>query len=188
MITSEKFIKIVSVLNKTTCSSDPFPSKLLMSHLPTIIDTHMINLCISTSVFASSCKSAIVLPLIKIPGSNPQVIQNYRPVSNLSFLSKFIEKVIYSCILTQIDDNDLIDKFQSAYRCGQSIETALLRVYNDIVTMVGKGNGSYLVLLNLSTAFDTIDHDTLCVILEKYIGITSSALQLLKSYFSDRSQ
>ena len=82
----------------------------------------------------------------------------------------------------------VIDKFQSAYRCGHSTETALLRVYNDIVTMVGKGNGSYLVLLDLSAAFDTIDHDTLFVILEKYVGITGSALQLLKSYFSDRSQ
>ena len=87
-----------------------------------------------------------------------------------------------------IADNKLIDKFQSAYSCGHSTETALLRVYNDIVTMVGKGNGSYLALLDLSTAFDTIDHDTLFVILEKYVGITGSALQLLKSYFSDRSQ
>ena len=60
MITSEELIKIISVMNKTTCSSDPFPSKLLMSHLPTIIDTitHMINLFISTSVFPSSCKSS----------------------------------------------------------------------------------------------------------------------------------
>ena len=53
--------------------------------------------------------------------------------------------------------------------------------------MVGKGNESYLVLLELSAAFDT-NHDTLFVISEKYIGITGSALQLLKSYFSDRSQ
>ena len=75
MITSEELIKIISVMNKTTCSSDSFPSKLLMSHLPTIIDTitHMINLCISTSMFPSSCKSAIVLPLIKKPGLDPQV-------------------------------------------------------------------------------------------------------------------
>ena len=56
MITSEELIKIILVMNKTTCSSDHFTSKLLMSHLPTIIDTitHMINLCISTSVFPSS--------------------------------------------------------------------------------------------------------------------------------------
>ena len=116
MITSEELIKIISLMNKTTCSSDPFPSKLLMSHLPTIIDTitYMINLCISTSVFPSSSKSAIVLPLIKKPGLDPQVLKNYRPVSNLSFLSKVIEKVISSRILTHIVDNDLIDKFQSA--------------------------------------------------------------------------
>ena len=80
---------------------------------------------------------------------------------------------------------NLLINFKSAYRCGHSTETALLRVYNDIVTMVGKGNGSYLVLLDLSAAFDTIDHGTLFVILEKYVGITGSALQLLKSYFSD---
>ena len=190
MITSEELIKIVSVMNKTTCSSDPFPSKLLMSHLPTIIDTimHIINLCLSTSVFPASFKSAVVLPLIKKPGLDPQVFKNYRPVSNLSFLSKLIEKVNSSRILKHIADNKLIDKFQSAYRCRHSTETALLCVYNDIVTMVGKDNGSYLVLLDLSAAFDAIDHDTLFVILEKYVGITGSALQLLKSYFSDRSQ
>ena len=74
----------------------------------------MINLCISTSVFPSSYKSVIVLPLIKKPGLDPQVFKNYRPVSNLSFLSKLIEKVISSRILTDIADHDLIDKFQSA--------------------------------------------------------------------------
>ena len=71
--------------------------------------------------------------------------------------------------------------------CSQH-QTALLRVYSDIVTMVGNGNGSYLVLLDLSAAFATIDHDTLFVIFEKYIGITGSTLQRLKSYFSYRSQ
>ena len=135
---------------------------------------HIINLCLSTSFL----KSAIVLRLIKKPGLDPQVFKNSRPVSNLSFLSKLIEKVISSRIFKHIADNELIDKFQS--RCGHSTETALLRVYNDIVTMVGKGNWSYLVLLDLSAAFDTIDHDTLFVTLEKYVGITGSALQLLK--------
>ena len=99
MITSEELINIVSVMNKTTWSSDPFPSKLLMSHLPTIIDIimNMINLCISTSVFLSSCKSTIIISLIKKPGIDPQVLKNYRPVSNLLFRSKLIA------------DNDLID-------------------------------------------------------------------------------
>ena len=82
----------------------------------------------------------------------------------------------------------VIDKFQSAYKCGHSTETALLRVYSDIVSTIGKGNGSTLVLLDLSAAFDTIDHGNLFTILEKYVGITGSALLFIKSYFSDRSQ
>ena len=84
-------------------------------------------------------------------------------------------------------DNNIVDSFQSAYRAGHSCETALLRVYNDIVT-TGKGNGSFIVPLDLSAAFDTIDHDYLLYILEKYVGIGGSALRLIRSYFSDRTQ
>ena len=54
----------------------------------------------------------------------------------------------------------IIAKFKSTYRCGHITETALLHVYNDIVNMAGKGNGSYLILLDLSAVFDTIDHYT----------------------------
>ena len=61
-------------------------------------------------------------------------------------------------------------------------------MYNDIVTTIGKGNGAMLVLLDLSAAFDTIDHDNLFCILEKYVGICRNALKLIKSYFSTRTQ
>ena len=63
-----------------------------------------------------------------------------------------------------------------------------LRVYNDIVITFGKGNGSFLVLLDLSAAFNTIDHDNLFMILERFVGISGSALQLIKSFFSGRTQ
>ena len=69
-----------------------------------------------------------------------------------------------------------------------SCDTALLRVYNDIVTTVGKGNGSFLVLLDLSAAFDTIDHDNLFNILDKYLGIGGTALRLIRSSFCDHTQ
>ena len=71
---------------------------------------------------------------------------------------------------------------------GHSCETVLLHAYNDIVTTVGKGNGSFLVLRDLSAAFDTIDHDNLIGILEKYVGIIGSALRLIRSCFCDRTQ
>ena len=82
----------------------------------------------------------------------------------------------------------MIDGFQSAYKAGHSCETALLRVYNDIVISIGKSNGSFLGLLDLSAAFDTIDHDNLFMILERFVGISGSALRLIKSYFSGRTQ
>ena len=85
-------------------------------------------------------------------------------------------------------NNYTVDNFQSAYKTGHSCETALLRVYNDIVTIIGRGNGTMLVLLDLSAAFDTIDHDNLFCILEKYVGICGNALKLIKSYFSNRTQ
>ena len=85
-------------------------------------------------------------------------------------------------------NNDIVDNFQSAYKAGHSCDTALLRVYNDSVTTIGRGNGAMLVLLDLSAAFDTIDHDLLFCILEKYVGICGNALKLIKSYFSNRTQ
>ena len=161
-----------------------------MSHLHAIVPIlqHIVNLCLTTGDFLISCKSSIVIPLIKKPGLDREMLNNYRPVSNLSFLSKVIEKVISIRILGHILDNNIVDSFQSAYRVGHSCETALLRVYNDIVTTVGKGNGSFLVLLDLSAAFDTIDHDNLFYILDKYVGIGGSVLRLIRSYFSDCTQ
>ena len=72
--------------------------------------------------------------------------------------------------------------------CKSAIISPLLRVYNDIVTAIGRGNGAMLVLLYLSAAFDTIDHDHLFCILEKYVKICGNALKLFKSYFSNNTQ
>ena len=118
---------------------------------------------------------------------DPEILKNYRPVANLSFISKIIEKAIASQIHHLIN-NDIVDYFQSAYKAGHSCETALLRVYNDIVTTISRGNGAMLVLLDLSAAFDTIDHDNLFCIIEKYVGISGNALKLIKSYLSNRTQ
>ena len=80
-------------------------------------------------------------------------------------------------------NNDIDYNFQSSYKTVHSCETALLRVYNDIVNTIGRGNGAMLVFLDLSAAFDTIDHDNLFCILEKYVVMCGNALKLIKSYF-----
>ena len=138
--------------------------------------------------FPTPCKSSIIFPLIKKQGLDPEILKNYRPVANLSFISKIIEKAIATQIHDHLINNDIVDNFQSAYKAGHSCETALLRVYNNIVTTIGRGNGAMLVLLDLSTAFDTIDHDNLFCILDICVGICGNALKLMKSYFSNRTQ
>ena len=107
--------------------------------------TIMVNLCFSSGVFPTACKSSIIFPLIKKQGLDPEILKNYRPVANLSFISKIIEKAIATQIHDHLINNDIVDNFQSAYKAGHSCETALLRVYNDIVTTIGRGNGAMLV-------------------------------------------
>ena len=123
------------------------------------------NLCFSSGVFPTPCKSSIIFPLIKKQDLDPEILKNYRPVVNPSFISKIIEKAIAIQIHDHLINNDNFDNFQSAYNAGHSCETGLLRVYNDTVTTIGRGNGAMLVLLDLSAAFDTIDHDNLFVFL-----------------------
>ena len=82
------------------CGLDPFPTKLLMFHLSSIINIilRIVNLCFSSGDFPASCKSAIISPLIKKQGLDSEILKNYRPVANLSFISKIIEKVIVTQI------------------------------------------------------------------------------------------
>ena len=160
---------LIRKLNKTTCVLDPFLTKLLMSHLSYILDIILciVNLCFWAGVFPTPCKSSIIFPLIKKHGLDPESLKNYRPVANLSFISEIIEKAISTQMHDHLINNDIVDNFQSAYKAGLSCETALLRAYNDIVTTICRGNGDMLVLLDLSAAFDTIDHDNLFFIIEK---------------------
>ena len=73
-------------------------------------------------------------------------------------------------------------------KVGHSYETALVRVYNDVIVTIGKGNRSFLVLLGLSAAFDDMNHDNLFMILQNFVGISGSTLQLIMSHLSDRIQ
>ena len=114
---------LISKLDKTSCVLDPFPTKLLMSHLFYILDITIIcivNLCFSSGVFPTPCKFSIIFPLIKKLGLDPEILKNYRPVANLSFISKIITKAIATQIHDHLINNDIVDNFQSAYKAGHS--------------------------------------------------------------------
>ena len=109
-------------------------------------------------------------------------------MSNLAFLSKLLEKIVLSQLLSHMNENNLWPVFQSAYRSHHSTETALLRVFNDLLTAADSNQVSVLTLLDLSAAFDTIDHGILLSRLEKVFGIRDSALRFFQSYLEDREQ
>ena len=125
---------------------------------------------------------------MKKSGLDPNVLKNYRPVSNLPFISKVLEKVVDKRLERHLTDNKLHEGFQSAYQKFNSTESALLKVQNDILQSLDNNCVTVLVLLDLSAAFDTIDHQTLLRRLENLFGITDKPLAWMSSYLSDRFQ
>jgi hypothetical protein len=182
--TEEEVKKIINKSPNKSCELDPLPTWLLkkcVNQLAPLITT-IINKSLATSTVPSHFKGAIVRPLLKKPGLDAEDLKNYRPVSNLPFLSKILEKVIEKRLNDHITQNALSDSLQSAYRQNHSTETALLKVQNDIVTALDKRSMAVLILLDLSAAFDVIDHSTLLKRLEYSFGICGTALKWMESY------
>ena len=109
----------------------------------------------------SSFKSGYVTPLLKKAGLDAADVKSYRPITNLSVVSKLLERLVAQQLTTYLTDNDLLPDLQSAYRAHHSTETAVLKVVGDILLALDSGNLALLSLLDLSAAFDTVDHDTL---------------------------
>ena len=148
----------------------------------------MVNSSLAERVVPSDFKRALVCPLLKKPNMDKDTLKNYRPVSNLSFLSKVLERVISSRLVHHIDTQGLREPFQSAYVARHSTETALTRIHSDICTAIDSHGAALLVLLDLSAAFDTIDHKLLLHHLSSRYGVEGTALAWLQSYLADRSQ
>uniref|UniRef100_A0A3P8VZQ2 Reverse transcriptase domain-containing protein n=1 Tax=Cynoglossus semilaevis TaxID=244447 RepID=A0A3P8VZQ2_CYNSE len=181
---------LVSAAKSTTCQLDPIPARLVKESLPQIghIILQQINMSLLSGCVPEAFKIAVIKPLLKKPSLDAGTLANYRPISNLPFISKILEKAVASQLCDHLHDNNLFEKFQSGFRTHHSTETALLRVQNDVLVASDKGLASILVLLDLSAAFDTIDREILLHRLEKDVGIKGSALAWFKSYLSNRFQ
>ena len=122
-------------------------------------------------------KSAVVPPLLKKVTLDPEILKKLPTVSNLSFVSKVLERVVAHRLASYMTDNNLHEYLQSAYKLGHSTETALVKVQNDILTSIDQHAIVKLTLLDLSAAFDTIDHDVLFSRMESILGITGPVLE-----------
>ena len=162
----------------------------MITHLDNVIGliTDIINDSLERSHVPGSFKEAVVILLLKKSNLSPEEPKSFRPVSNLPFISKILEKVVLSQLKDHLKNNDLNECFQSAYRLNHNTETALVKVQNDLLCQADKGKVSLLVLLDLSAAFDTIDHNILIERLAQSYGIGGKVLDWFKSYLLGRSQ
>jgi hypothetical protein len=187
-LTENEIEKLISQLQTKSCELDVLPTKVLKQFLnellPTI--TRLVNLSLTQGVFPTKWKMAVVRPLLKKSGLE-LIFANYRPVSNLTFLSKLIEKAALYQLSKHVSANNLLPTNQSAYRQSHSCETALLRLVNDILEGMEHQEVTALMALDLSAAFDTVDHSILLDVLDCQYGVCKSALEWVDSYLRPRS-
>ncbi len=179
--------KLILSSHPTTCPLDPSPSHL-QAISPAVVPalTHIINTSLHTGIFPSAFKQARITPLLKKPTLNPTLLGNYRPVFLLPFIAKTLERVVFNQVTAFLTQNNLLDSNQSGFRSGHSTETALLSVVEDLRLARTASKSSLLILLDLSAAFDTVNHQILLSTLLRK-GISGTALQWFDSYLSDRS-
>ena len=124
-----------------TCALDQLPASVLTKCLPRLLPviTDIVNHSLDEALMPNSLKTALIIPLLKKTNLDTEDFKNFRPVSNLPFVSKLIEKSVAVQLVQYIDDNNLDEKLQSAYKKLHSTETALLRVHDDILRTVDRG-------------------------------------------------
>ena len=186
--TLAEIYKLISASESKQCPLDSIPTfllKLCFNELGPII-TNLVNLSLSEGIFPSSFKQALVQPLLKKPSLSTDDLNNFRPISNLIFISKILEKVVASRIQSHLSSNSLSSSFQSAYRIFHSTETTLLKIHNDLILAMDRGEVTSLILLDLSAAFDTVDHSILLTRLQNWFGLDGLSLDWFSSYLSLR--
>ena len=151
--------------------------------LPAI--THVVNLSITQSVFPQGWKQAKVIPLLK--KGDPMVPKNYRPVALLPILSKILERVIFNQLVHYLDTHGLLHPNHHGSRHGHSTATALIQMYDNWIQEVDRGNMVGVMMVDLSAAFDMVDHPLLLQKL-KLLGLEDDSLAWMNSYLSGRSQ
>jgi len=189
-VTVDDVIAAVHALPDKSCALDPLPT----SFLKTVVDviapflTELFNRSLSSGSVPDVFKAAYITPRLKKSNMDPADVRSYRPISNLSVVSKLLERLVARQLLTHLDTSGLLPRLQSAYRAGHSTETAVLKVLSDILLAIDSGDLSALVMLDLSAAFDTVDHNILLRRLETSYCICGDVIRWFRTYLVGRRQ
>ena len=182
--------RVIGSSNMKSCELDPLPPFIIVNVLDDIISflVYMFNRSLSDGFLPTSQKRAIVFPRLKKPNLDLNVCQNYRPISNLSYLSKTLERLVAAQFVPYLEQSGLLPPTQSGFRSHHSTETLLLSLLSDIYTAIDRSQLSLLALFDASAAFDMVDHELLLQRLHLSFGLCGTPFNWFKSYLTDRSQ
>ena len=183
-------VAAVRKLPDKQCDSDAMPTRLL-KHCADVLAPFLVDLfnrSLRTGSVPAVFKAAYVTPLLKKPDLDAADVRSYRPISNLSVLSKLLERLVARQLVDYLSAADLLPELQSAYRAHHSVETAVLKVLGDMLQALDTGDVAVLALLDLSAAFDTVDHAILLRRLETSYGLGGGVLGWFTSYLGGRTQ
>ena len=188
---SEETVRDLVLKSPTkSCALYPILTGLLKAGIDSLVPltTCIVNDSLESGTVRDVLKQAIVTPLLKKANLDSNMLKNYRPVSNLQFISKIIEKAVLTQLQDHLTGNGLLETYQSAYRKEHSTGTALLAVTDNLLSNIDNRLASIVAFLDLSAAFDTLDHQILLKRLSITYGIHAKAFQWFSSYLSDRRQ
>ena len=190
LLTVEDVATAICALSDKQCSSDPVATRYVREpvNVLALFCTELFNRSLNTGLVPSSFKAAYVTPLLKKVGLDPASVSSYRPISNLSVMSKLLERLVAKQLVGYLTASGLLPRLQSAYRAHHSTKTTVLKVTTDILRVLDAGNLAVLTLLDLSAAFDTVDHATLLRRLSVTYGLDGAVLSWFWSYLSGRTQ
>ena len=174
----DEIAKLLHALQNKQCNLDPISTFLLKEVSATILPriTTIINLSLSTGTFPTHFKQSLVTPLLKKPSLDKDTLNNYRSISNLCLISKITERRVKSRLNEHLSSNSLYNPNHSAYSKYHSTETTLLSLHDYLITAISHQQVSCLCFLDLSAAFDTIDHSILLHRLSSWFGIADLPL------------
>ena len=175
---------IISTKSKS-CELDPIPMTLLKGILPGVLPAivKIINLSLQSGLFPRKWKTAVVTPLLKKQGMG-LVMSSYRPVSNLPYLPELVEKAMLAQINSHCNTNNLLHDYQLTYRENWSCKTVLLKLVNDLLWAMERKNVTALIALDLSTAFNMVNHEILLSTLTHNFSIDGTALEWVRNYLA----
>lgn len=189
LTTEKELADILSSSKFSTSDLDPLPPSVLKECIQTLLPflVVLVNYSLKQGSI-DGLTEAVIRPLLKKAGLDPNIFSNLRPISNLTFISKLIERVVNIRISDHMKANNLDCPSQYGYKKHHSTETLLVHFLNEIMVAVDSKSGVVVLIIDLSAAFDTVSHSLLLNILFREIGLRGNALRWFKSFLLNRSQ